>query len=271
MLRWTSHSMIARPVLDRTPSRASAPDRGGREADDGLGLSGVGHLALAAPTPAVAVSTMNTATASGSIRAVTSTASAIDPRGHAGLGRRKDPAVAVPLGHHRRRRGDAAQLDERGGQDGVTGHHPGQPPLALLLGAEPGDGGRRGGQGLDHRARRRRCVPAASASSPVSTNPRPAPPTVLGQGDAQQAGGRQFGPELAVEAVAVGLGLDLAQPLLGRQVGEDPVGQLADGLLLLAEGEVHDCLSSSVAGSDRCCLGAVVVRGLGSGAVGAGP
>ena len=108
------------------------------------------------------------------------------------------------------------------------------------LGAEPGDGRCRGGQGLDHRH-----VGGAAAGRLDQQaglhEAQPGPADLLGQGDAEQPGGGQLGPQLAVEPVAVGLRLDLAQPLVGGQVGEDAAGQIANGLLFLAEGEVHGC------------------------------
>ena len=53
-------------------------------------------------TPAADGSTMNTATESGSTRAVTSTASATVPEGTHDLVPESVHAVAVALGHHRR-------------------------------------------------------------------------------------------------------------------------------------------------------------------------
>ena len=90
-------------------------------------------------TPAADVSTMNTATAPGSTRAGTRTASAIMPDGTQAFDTGEGPTVAVPLGHHRRERGGTAQLDQGGGEDGLARHHTGEPPTALVLGAELGD------------------------------------------------------------------------------------------------------------------------------------
>ncbi|HEX7459382.1 MAG TPA: hypothetical protein VF279_02050 [Acidimicrobiales bacterium] len=155
-------------------------------------------------------------------------------RRHTGLHPGQDPAVTGRLGHRRRGGRCATELDQRGGQHRLTGHDTGQPPLHLGFGAELGDGRRGGGQRLHH-GDQCRGAPGGLGQQSGLEEAEPGPPDILGQGDAQQSGGGQFGPELAVEAVAVALGLQLPQALLGRQVGEDAVGQFADGLLLLAE------------------------------------
>src|SRR5207249_1342614 len=60
---------------------------------------------------------------------------------------------------------------------------------------------------------------------------------VLGQGHTEQVGSGQLGPQLAVEAV-VG-GLDCRHSLRRRPPLEDGRGRVADRVLLLGEGEVH--------------------------------
>ena len=69
----------------------------------------------------------------------------------------------------------------------------------------------------------------------------------LGNGQPEQVGLGQLGPQLAVEAVLAGL--HLLDPLGGAQPGEQAIGGLLDGPLLLVEGEVHQLfLVSLVAG-----------------------
>src|SRR6185437_8251487 len=70
-------------------------------------------------------------------------------------------------------------------------------------------------------------------------------PHVLTEVDAQQPGIGQFTPQVAVDrALAAGLGLDLLQPLVRRTLTKDLRRQLADGLLLFTEIEVHGCSRS---------------------------
>lgn len=123
---------------------------------------------------------------------------------------------------------------DRGGHDGVAADHTPKPPVALRGIAELSDtgcgrgerldgGDVRGGPpgGLHHEAR----LDETEAGSAER----------FGEGDAEQPGRSQLGPELPVEAVAVDFGLELAEALVGGEVGEDPVGQLADGLLFFGE------------------------------------
>ena len=166
----------------------------------------------------------------------TSTASANVPEGTHALTPVEGPTVAGRLGHGRRVGRACRQLNQRGRERRC--HRPRRRAATRCcwaVGPELGDGRCRPRPESPPPARRRRCAPAASASRPVSRKPSPAPPTSSGRRDAQQARRGQLGPELAVEAVAVDVALQLPQALLGRQVGEDPVGQVADGLLLLAE------------------------------------
>lgn len=70
---------------------------------------------------------------------------------------------------------------------------------------------------------------------------------LLGKADAEEPGSGQLRPQLAVEGtLAAGIGLDLPQPLVGRTLVKDPVGELADGLLFLAVREVHGELLLSI-------------------------
>ena len=86
--------------------------------------------------------------------------------------------------------------------------------------------GRRAAGRLDHQAGRHEVEPGAA--------------DVLAQVDAEQAGVGQLPPQVAVERPVVArLGLDLLQPLVRRPLAEDLPGQLADGFLLFAVGEVH--------------------------------
>ena len=66
---------------------------------------------------------------------------------------------------------------------------------------------------------------------------------LLGHGGAENAEFRELGPQVRVEARAVGP-FELAQALVGGSVAEHLTGQVADRLLLLAEGEVHVVSSS---------------------------
>src|SRR5581483_981961 len=71
----------------------------------------------------------------------------------------------------------------------------------------------------------------------------------LGQADAEQPGLGQGLEHVAVEAVDARL--HLAQALLDDLVLEDALGQVADGVLLLAEAEVHRSVPST-AGPGAC-------------------
>ena len=63
---------------------------------------------------------------------------------------------------------------------------------------------------------------------------------VLAQADAEQAGVGQLTPEVAVDrTLRARRRLDRLERLVGGALGEDLPGQLADGFLLFAVGEVH--------------------------------
>ncbi len=185
-------------------------------------------------TPSVPVGTRNTPRPSGSTRAGTSTASATVPEGTQDLvpvSTQPSPSRSATV---EGARGLPPSSTRAVVSTRVPGDHTGQPPLPLVRGPEPGDGRCGGGEGLHDRH-----VGGGAAGGlgeePGLHEAEPRAADVLGEGDAEQPGRGQLGPELAVEPVTVGLGLEFAEALVGRQVGEDAVGQVADGLLLLAE------------------------------------
>jgi len=76
--------------------------------------------------------------------------------------------------------------------------------------------------------------------------PEPGAVVLLREREPEQPGRAQLGPEVAVEAAAVGL--DDLHPLVGGPVAQDLGGQLGRLVLLGGEGEVHVSSSCSHAG-----------------------
>jgi hypothetical protein len=76
---------------------------------------------------------------------------------------------------------------------------------------------------------------------------QPSATDALRKRDADQAGVTELVPQVLVEASPALL--DLAQPLLGAPVPEDPLGQVARVLLLGGGGEVHGAPQRFAAGS----------------------
>ncbi len=129
-----------------------------------------------------------------------------------------------------------ADLGERGGEDRVALHHRGQPALPLIGRAELGD--------RERPAHDRRPVRDGRDDAALLLEherelgePEAAAADVLGQRDAEQVRVRERLPEVSVDAVVARLdGLD---PLDRDRALEDLLRQVANGLLLLAQPEVH--------------------------------
>src|SRR5205085_8009380 len=111
-----------------------------------------------------------------------------------------------------------------------------QQRLALLGAAELGDGQPAEDDRREHRHVRDRPSDLLEQEGDLD-EPEPAAADVLRERDAEQVGLGQLGPRAPVEALLAGL--DLLQAVLGDLALEDLVGEVADGLLLFAEREVH--------------------------------
>ena len=112
-------------------------------------------------------------------------------------------------------------------------HHAGQPPAFAGPRCRTGRCGSRAGQGLDDRHVGRGAAGGLDHEAGLDEAEAGAA-DVLGQGDAEQPGRGQLRQSLRSKRSRRARTRS-PQPLGGDEIGEDPVGQLADGLLLLAE------------------------------------
>ena len=197
----------------RPATTSSGPTASPVEVQVGVDLAVGGHRPLEArprrppgrPGPAT--------TAPSGVRAGTSTRAATWAWGTASSVPDEPPARRrrASAAHRGRPRGALGGAGQGGGEEHLAGHHPGQPAGRQRRRCRSGPAGSAPSTRVDHSGTGATTAPWASSSRHSSVSPSPCAARGPRDGQAQQVGGGQGRPQLAVDPV-VGR-LDLGHPL----------------------------------------------------------